>query len=186
MLYKFDILFTKELANGGLKTLSYSQLLDNPKAFGENETLEGATGSLSLVKEGAEKGFSLSSLLLKYNSLFLEKLSCSTTNGNQHKLQFSFDDPEDVTSIKATFIDENGISYPLKAEKQIIEEAEPWSHKGTDSFKMIIILKGYVLATNQPEMEETLTKGEVGIIMDTPSQLNLSSDGTEYFVFTLD
>ena len=183
MLYKFDILFSKELVNGGLKTLSYSQLLDNPKAFGENETLEGAIGSLSLVKEGAEKGFSLSSLLLKYNSLFLEKLSCSASNGNQHKLQFSFEDPEDLTSIKATFIDENGTSYPLKAEKKIIEGVEPWSHEGADSFKMIIILNNYVLASDQLGAEHALTKGVAGVIMDSTSHLNLSSDGAGYIVF---
>lgn len=41
MIYKFDILFKKTLSDGGVKVVTYRSLLENPKAFGENESLAG-------------------------------------------------------------------------------------------------------------------------------------------------
>jgi hypothetical protein len=35
MLYKFDILFKKELRGGGVKVLTYRQLLQDADAFGQ-------------------------------------------------------------------------------------------------------------------------------------------------------
>lgn len=71
MIYKFDILFKKTLSDGGVKVITYRSLLENSKAFGGNENLAVAIGELSLVREGTEKGFSLNSLLRKYNSLLI-------------------------------------------------------------------------------------------------------------------
>ena len=58
MLYKFDILLKKELKSGGVKVVTYSNLLDNPDAFGDAEGFDGAEGELSMVLEGPEAGFS--------------------------------------------------------------------------------------------------------------------------------
>lgn len=61
MLYKFDILFKKELKGGGLKVVTYSQLLEHPDTFGGGETLECAVGTLSLTDSDKEKVHCLSS-----------------------------------------------------------------------------------------------------------------------------
>ena len=37
MLYKFDILLKKELKSGGVKVVTYINLLENPDAFGDAE-----------------------------------------------------------------------------------------------------------------------------------------------------
>lgn len=57
MIYKFDILFKKTLSEGGVKVVTYRSLLENPKAFGENENLAGAIGEHSLVRKAQRKAF---------------------------------------------------------------------------------------------------------------------------------
>lgn len=121
MIYKFDILFKKILADGGVKVVTYSTLLKNPKAFGENENLAGAVGTLSLVKDGPEKGFSLNSLLLKYNSLLLDKLGAAASEEG-FRLEFSFCDPEDVMSIEAGVLGEKGDVQPLEGQCQSVDK----------------------------------------------------------------
>ena len=37
MIYKFDILFRKVLKSGGVKVVTYSNLLEDPEAFGAGE-----------------------------------------------------------------------------------------------------------------------------------------------------
>ena len=98
MIYKFDILFKKTLSDGGVKVVTYRSLLENPKAFGENENLAGVIGELSLVREGTEKGFSLNSLLRKYNSLLIGRHLAEIFRKG-FPLQFSFADAGNVTSV---------------------------------------------------------------------------------------
>ena len=68
MIYKFDILFEKNLKNGGVKVVTYSTLLQNPKVFGEGEGFADAEGELSLVLEGTEEGYSINALYKKYRA----------------------------------------------------------------------------------------------------------------------
>lgn len=68
MLYKFDILFKKELKSGGLKVATYTNLLENPNAFGPGEGFSNAEGELSMVLEGPEAGFSINALIRKYRA----------------------------------------------------------------------------------------------------------------------
>lgn len=53
MLYKFDILLKKELKSGGVKVVTYSNLLDNPDAFGDAEGFDGAEGGALYGAGGA-------------------------------------------------------------------------------------------------------------------------------------
>lgn len=115
MIYKFDILFKKTLNNGGLKVVSYSQLLRTPSAFGLGETLEGAVGTLSLTDNGEEKGYSLNTLLLKYRSLLVGKYNAEKY-GKQFPLQFVFEDAEDVHSLRAEICDENDFLYSFTVQ----------------------------------------------------------------------
>ena len=55
MIYKFDILFKKDLSDGGVKVVTYRSLLESPKAFGENENLAGAIGYFPLCVKARRK-----------------------------------------------------------------------------------------------------------------------------------
>ena len=68
MLYKFDTLFKKELKSGGVKVVTYTNLLENPEAFGPGEGFADAQGELSMVLEGLEAGFSINALMHKYRA----------------------------------------------------------------------------------------------------------------------
>ncbi len=63
MIYKFDILLKKALTTGGIKVVIYSNLLENPEAFGKGEGFGDTEGEHSMVLEGQEEGFSINTLL---------------------------------------------------------------------------------------------------------------------------
>ena len=143
MIYKFDILFKKTLSDGGVKVVTYRSLLENPKAFGENEKLAGAIGELSLVREGTEKGFSLNSLLRKYNSLLIGRHLAEIFR-KDFPLQFTFADANNVTSVQAQIMDEEGNNYSSKVEAREIAGEEVQNLKDVDSPLMIIPENGDV------------------------------------------
>ena len=143
MIYKFDILFKKTLSDGGVKVITYRSLLENPKAFGENENLAGAIGELYLVREGTEKSFSLNSLLRKYNSLLIGRHFAEIFR-KDFPLQFTFTDVNDVASVQAQITDEEGNNYSSKVEAREIEGEEVLNLKEVDSPVMIIPENGDV------------------------------------------
>lgn len=163
MFYKFDILFMKAFAYGGVKLVSYSSLLKNPKPFGENETLEGVTGTLSVVKEGAEKGYSLNSLLRKYHSLLVGKLNAETWD-KEFPIQFSFNDSEDVSSLMAHMVDETGYLYSSKIETKTVKGEETIDLSYIDSFICIIPKDGNVNLTDEIGTTSCILKGEVAFV----------------------
>lgn len=59
------------------------------------------------MRESTEKGFSLNSLLRKYNSLLIGMHHAEVFR-KDFLLQFTFADANDVTSVKAQIIDEEG------------------------------------------------------------------------------
>lgn len=120
MIYRFDILFKKELKCGGTKVVTYSHLLEHPNTFGDGETLEGAVGTLSLTDNEREKGYSLSSLFVKYRSLLMGNYWIEVL-GKEFPLQFTFDQSDDVTSIRAELVDENGIHYTSDVETFMVK-----------------------------------------------------------------
>lgn len=137
MIYRFDILFKKELKCGGTKVVTYSHLLEHPNTFGDGDTLEGAVGTLSLTDNEREKGYSLSSLFVKYRSLLVGNYWIEVL-GKEFLLQFFFDQPDDVTSIKAELIDENGIHYTSDVRTFMVEGKKTIDLSGDDSFVALI------------------------------------------------
>ncbi len=108
MHYKFDILFEKKLKSGSTKVVSYRQILEDPNIF-EGESLDGAQGHLSTVREGMEKGYSLNSLYLKYrDELFGKTVSEMCPEGLT--LFFDFSNNTDPTSLRLNLVDSEG--YP--------------------------------------------------------------------------
>ena len=137
MIYKFDILFKKELKGGGLKVATYTHLLEHPNTFGDGVSLEGAVGTLSLTDNEREKGYSLSSLFVKYRSLLVGNYWIEVL-GKEVPLQFFFDQPDDETSIRAELLDENGIHYSSEVRTFRVEGIKTLDLSSEDSFVSFI------------------------------------------------
>lgn len=185
MIFKFDILFKKTLSSGGVKVVTYRSLLENPRAFGENENLAGAIGELSLVLEGTEKGFSLNSLLRKYNSLLIGRQLAEIFR-KDFPLQFTFTDANNVTSIQAKVIDEEGINYSSTVEAREIEGEEVLNLKDVESPVMIIPENGDVELNDEIGTSVTLKQGEVGFVMASTSQVVIKAEKVKTLRLTLD
>lgn len=184
MIYKFDILFKKTLSNGGVKVLTYKSLLENPKAYGEDENLAGAIGELSLVREGTEQGFSLNNLLCKYNSLLVGR-HYSEIFKKMFPLQFFFTNPDDVTSVKAQVIDEDGNIYSCKVESAKIEDEEVLNLKDVDSGVMIIPVEGTAELNDEIGTNLKLSQGELAFVMASTNKVVIKSDKATALNLTL-
>ena len=184
MIYKFDILLKKTLSDGGVKVVTYRSLLENPKAFGENENLAGVIGELSLVREGTEKGFSLNSLLRKYNSLLIGRYLAEIFR-KDFPLQFTFNNADDVTSVQAQITDEEGNNYSSKFEEREIEGEEVLNLKDVDSPVMVIPENGDVEFSDEIGTSVTLKQGEVGFVMASTSQVVICSNKAVSLQFVL-
>lgn len=185
MIYKFDILFKKTLSDGGVKVVTYRSLLENPKAFGENENLAGAIGELSLVREGTEKGFSLNSLLRKYNTLLIGRHLAEVFR-KDFPLQFTFADANDVTSVQAQITDEEGSSCFFKAEAREIESEEVQNLKDVDSPVMIIPENEEIELNDEIGSNVTLMTGEVGFVIASTNQVVIKAEKVKTLRLTID
>lgn len=165
--------------------VTYRSLLENSKAFGENENLAGAIGELSLVREGTEKGFSLNSLLRKYNSLLIGRPLAEVFR-KECPLQFTFADADDVTSVQAQITDEEGNNYSSKAEAREIEGEEVLNLKDVDSPVIIIPENGDVELNDEIGMSVTLMQGEVVFVMASTSQVVIKAEKVKTLRLTLD
>lgn len=112
MLYKFDILFKKELRGGGVKVVTYTSLLQEPEAAFGGEGFADAVGQLSMVLEGPEEGFSINALYRKYRA-GLVGLQNAALIGKDFQPYFVFSRPDDVHSIQMLCRKENGTTCAL-------------------------------------------------------------------------
>lgn len=110
MIYKFDILFKKTLRDGTIKVVTYRNLIEDPKVFGQGESLEGAIGELSLVKDGLEAGMSINSLMHKYRGQLVGRMNAEIFS-DSFPMKFYFADDNDVASIRIELKDEYGYVY---------------------------------------------------------------------------
>ena len=165
--------------------ITYRSLLENPKAFGENENLAGAIGELSLVREGTEKGFSLNSLLRKYNSLLIGRHLAEIFR-KEFPLQFTFTDADAVTSVQTQVTDEEGNNYSSKLEAREIESEEILNLKEVDSPVMIIPENGEIELSDEIGTSVTLKQGEVGFMMASTSQMLMKTGKVKVLRLTVD
>lgn len=112
MLYKFDILFKKELRGGGVKVVTYTSLLQEPEAAFGGEGFADAVGQLSMVLEGPEEGFSINALYRKYRA-GLVGLQNAALIGKDFQPCFVFSRPDDVHSIQMLCRKEDGTTCTL-------------------------------------------------------------------------
>ncbi len=162
MLYKFDILFKKELKGGGLKVVTYSHLLEHPDTYGQGETLEGAVGTLSLTDSEKENGYSISSLFVRYRT---QLVGCywAEVFGKEFPLQFSFDQPDDVSSIRAVLCDENGYYYSSDVQTLCVNDTKTLDMMGQNTFVAFVPKIGVCTITDA-DSEFTLQPGQLALV----------------------
>ena len=175
MLYKFDIFFKKTLNRGSVKVITYSQLLRNPSAFGVDETLEGAIGTLSLTDDGDEKGCSLSSLSARYRSQLVGRYNAEKF-GKQFPLQFVFDNPVDNYSIRAEISDENDVLHPFTVQTLSIDGSMPLDLTNADFIVTLIPLDSNCVVSVAGGSVE-LCPGQLALVPASVKAVSLQGHG---------
>ena len=174
MLYKFDILFKKELKSGGLKVVTFSQLLEHPDTFGVGETLEGAVGTLSLTDSEMENGYSISSLFVKYRTQ-LVGYYWAEVFGKEFPLQFCFNHPDDVTSIRAELCDENGFHYSSDVQTFRVDGTKTIDLKDANSFVALVPKHG-VCVVSDSENNISLQVGQLVLIPASVKRVSIQGE----------
>ena len=174
MLYKFEILFKKELKGGGVKVVTYSHLLDEPSAFGKGETLDGAIGTLSLNDSEKEKGYSISTLFVKYRAQLVGYYWAGVFD-KEFPLQFTFNQPDDVMSIFAELVDENGTHYSSDVQTIVVDGTKTLGLKDFDSFVALVPQIGECIVSDG-DSELTLHPGQLALIPAVGDKVAIQGD----------
>ncbi len=174
MLYKFDILFKKELKGGGVKVVTYRHLLDEPSAFGKDETLEGAVGTLSLTDSEKEKGYSINTLFVKYRTQLVGHYWAEVF-GKEFPLQFRFSQIDDVTSIRAELVDENGYHYSSEVQTILVEGTKTLDLTGQDTFVALVPKTGDCIVCDG-DSELTLHAGQLVLVPAEDKTVGIHGD----------
>ena len=174
MLYKFDILFKKELKGGGVKVVTYSHLLNDPEAFGKGENLEGAIGTLSLNDSEKEKGYSISTLFVKYRTQ-LVGYHWAGVFDKEFPLQFTFNHPDDVTSIHAELVDENGTHYSSDVQTIVVDGTKSIDLEAFESFVALVPQTGECIVSDG-DSELTLHAGQLVLVPAEDKRVTLQGD----------
>ena len=171
MIYKFNVFFSKALKNGGLKVATYHKLLADPILFGEGEAFNDAVGTLSLNDNGAEKGYSISTLFVKHRSELVGHRKAKVFS-KEFPLRFVFD-KDDVFSIRAEIRDENDVLYSSDVQTIQVARTTTLQLKDIDSFVALIpIGTGCVVSDKDGDVE--LNSGELAFIPASDDFVTLS------------
>lgn len=171
MLYKFDILFKKELRGGGVKVVTYCQLLQDVDAFGQGETLDGAVGTLSLTDSVRESGYSISSLFVKYRNQLVGYCLAEMFR-KEFPLKFSFNRMDDAASIRAELVDENNFHYSSHEEAFIVEGIYTLDLTVQDTFVALVPNTGPCTVADADSVL-TLQPGQLALVPTTCKQVTL-------------
>ena len=166
MLYKFDILFKKGLKNGGIKVVSYSNLLEDPDAFGACEGFAGAEGELSMVLEGPETGYSINALMLKYRAQLVGHMN-SEMFGKNFPLRFVFGMPDVLTSVRTELRDEDGYTYSSDVHTVAVSGSKTLILKDISSFVVLIAKDGIPQITDDSGNTVRLLPGQVAFCSES-------------------
>lgn len=142
-------------------------------------------GELSLLREGTEKGFSLNSLLRKYNSLLMGRHLAEIFR-KEFPLQFTFADADDVTSVQAQITDEEMNNYSSSVEAREITGEEVLNLRNVDSPVMIIPENGDAELGDEIGTSVTLKQGDVGFVMASTNQVVIKAEKVKTLLLTLD
>lgn len=162
MLYKFDILFKKELKSGGVKVVTYTNLLENPEAFGVGEGLAGAEGELSMVLEGPEAGFSINALMRKYRAQLVGHMNAEMF-GKDFPLRFVLAQADDVTSVRTELRDEDGYIYSSDVHTVSVAGSKTLDLKENNSFVALVPKDGRCTVTDASDIMQ-LQVGQLALV----------------------
>jgi hypothetical protein len=175
MLYKFDILFKKVLKSGGVKVVTYSQLLENSDAFGLGEGFADAEGELSMVLEGPETGFSINALMRKYRSQLVGHMNAEMF-GRDFPLRFVFAKPNDLSSIRTELRDEDGYTYSSDVHTLTVIGSKMIDLSDFNSFVVLIAKVGLFEVTDDTGMTVRLLSGQAVLCSESIRCVTINSD----------
>lgn len=175
MLYKFDILFKKELKSGGVKVVTYTNLLENPEAFGPGEGFANAQGELSMVLEGPEAGFSINALMRKYRAQLVGHMNAEMF-GKDFPLRFVFGRPDDLMSIRTELRDEDGYTYSSDVHTVAVEGSKTLDLKDINSFVVLIAKDGVPQITDDSGVTVSLLPGQATFCSESIKSLIIKAD----------
>lgn len=175
MLYKFDILFKKALKSGGLKVVSFINLLDNPEAFGQDEGFADAEGELSMVLEGPEAGFSINALMRKYRAQLVGHMNAEMF-GKDFPLRFVFGRPDDLSSVRTELRDEDGYTYSSDVHTVDVAGSTTLELKDIKSFVVLIVKEGPCEVTDDTGVTVKLMSGQAAFCPESIKRVSIKAD----------
>lgn len=181
MLYKFDILFKKELKSGGVKVVTYSNLLENPDAFGDAEGFDGAEGELSMVLEGPEAGFSINALMRKYRAQLVGHMNAELF-GKDFPLRFVFAKADDLSSVRIELRDEDGYTYSSAVRTETVDGCKTLDFKDINSFVVLIAKDEMCDMTDDSGISVTLMPGQTAFCSESVKSLSIKADKSTLLV----
>lgn len=174
MLYKFDILFKKELKSGGVKVVTYTNLLENPEVFGKGEGFADAQGELSMVLEGPEAGFSINALMRKYRAQLVGHMNAEMF-GKDFPLRFVFGRPDDLTSVRTELRDEDGYTYSSDVHTVAVAGSKTLDLKDINSFVVLIAKEGTPQITDDSGVTVSLLPGQAAFCSETIQSIAINA-----------
>lgn len=181
MLYKFDILFKKELKSGGVKVVTYTNLLENPEAFGKGEGFANAQGELSMVLEGPEAGFSINALMRKYRAQLVGHMNAEMF-GKDFPLRFVFGRPDDLTSVRTELRDEDGYTYSSDVHTVAVAGSKTLELKDINSFVVLIAKEGAPQIIDDSGVTVNLLTGQAAFCSESVKSVTIKADNTTLLV----
>lgn len=175
MLYKFDILFKKELKSGGVKVVTYTNLLENPEVFGKGEGFANAQGELSMVLEGPEAGFSINALMRKYRAQLVGHMNAEMF-GRDFPLRFVFDRPDDLTSVRTELRDEDGYTYSSNVHTVVVAGSKTLDLKDIGSFVVLVAKDGLCEVTDDNGLTVNLMPGQAAFCAESTNNVLIMSN----------
>lgn len=175
MIYKFDILFKKQLNSGGVKVVTYSNLLENPNAFGPGEGSANAQGELSMVLEGPEAGFSINALMRKYRSQLVGHMNAEMF-GKDFPLRFVFGRPDDLTSVRTELRDDDGYTYSSDVHTVAVAGSKTLDLKDISSFVVLIAKEGAPQITDDLGVTVSLLPGQAAFCSESINSVTINAE----------
>ena len=175
MIYKFDILLKKQLTTGGVKVVTYTNLLENPKAYGPGEGFANAQGELSMVLEGPEAGFSINALMRKYRAQLVGHMNAEMF-GKDFPLRFVFGRPDDLTSVRTELRDEDGYTYSSDVHTVAVAGSKTLDLKDINSFVVLIAKEGAPQITDYSGGTVSLLPGQAAFCSESIKSVTIKAD----------
>lgn len=177
MLYKFDILFKKTLKSGGVKVVTYGNLLENPDAFGDGEGFADAEGELSMVLEGPEAGFSINALMRKYRAQLVGHMNAEMF-GKDFPLRFVLAQADDVTSVRTELRDEDGYTYSSDVHTVTVAGSKTLDLKDINSFVVLMAKEGAPQITDDSGVTVSLLPGQAAFCSESVKCVTIKANKT--------